>query len=60
MSKSWRSLRAEPVMNQAPAGLGHAVTVSNADPSDCQDCDGVGRVWNNADETSRQFCQCKA
>lgn len=29
-SKSGRSLRAEPVMNQAPAGLGHAVTVSNA------------------------------
>ena len=25
--------------------------------NDCQHCDGVGKVWNNADPTSGQFHQ---
>lgn len=28
------------------------------DPSDCGGCDGLGAVWNNADETSGQCIAC--
>lgn len=28
------------------------------DPSDCENCDGYGCIWNNADTTSGQWVQC--
>ena len=28
------------------------------DESECEDCDGFGLQWNNADPTSGQWCQC--
>lgn len=28
------------------------------DEDECPDCDGFGRIWNNADPTSGQWCAC--
>ena len=29
------------------------------DEIECRDCDGEGRIWNNADPTSNQFFDCE-
>lgn len=29
-----------------------------AEPDCCEDCDGFGRIWNNADPTSGQWVAC--
>lgn len=30
------------------------------DQTECLNCDGKGRIWNNADQTSGQFFDCEA
>lgn len=27
-------------------------------PTECENCDGYGKVWNNADQTSGQWVPC--
>ena len=29
------------------------------DPTECEDCDGFGMCWNNADPTSGQWAACE-
>jgi len=38
---------------------GYFAELGKNEPSDCPDCDGFGRVWNNADPTSGQWHPCE-
>lgn len=43
-------------------GLRYAVlpvsTIPYTNDGECDQCDGYGRIWNNADPTSGQFHEC--
>lgn len=34
--------------------------LSLLDPTECENCDGFGVVWNNADSTSNMWCPCES